>query len=368
MSRSNSNPDRKAVLFVTNRRPGDPGGRAEKVATRIRLLERHGWRVVVGYVPEPYVRSFPASLARCLWLARREDADIVNSINNPFHLHVVGFLVSAAIGTPWLAELRDPIHTHPDREPGTPTTRAAALVERLVVREADQVVWYDGIQLPDDYFKESYPNAPTAKFYKLPFMGYERGMFERAPARKFEKFTITYAGSFYEGWIEPYEFIEGLSRYVAAQVRADLQAQFYGDWDQKYDEAADTAGVAEWIEPRPFVPHEELVPILKGSDALLYVGGDDPGNARNVPSKIWDYVGARVPILAVVDPGFRVAEFVENHGLGIVAPLENPGAIADALAAIESGRFEYDPNPAVFKQYTRENGARILGEILDGVV
>jgi len=356
----------RTALLVSNRLPGDSGGRAEKVGTRIDLMAERGWRVVVGHAPEPYVRGAPAALRDIVRLARRETPDLVVSINNPFHLHLHGYLVSRLTGTPWLAELRDPIASHPDRALTSPRTWGAHAIERLVVHEADQIVWHDGIQIPDDYFAERYPSVPNERFFKLPVMGYERAEFEAAPAAEYEAFTVTYAGSFYEGWIEPYTFLEGLGAYRDSGADP-IRAQFYGDWREDYSRAARAAGVADWVETHEFVPHEEIVPVLKGSDVLLYVGGEDPGNRLNLPSKLWDYVGARSPVLAVVDPTFRVAEFLRENDLGVVVEPGDAEGIADALRSLRTGGVSYSTDDATLARFSREHSADVLTRVMDAV-
>ena len=356
----------KTALLVSNRLPGDSGGRAEKVATRVELMAERGWRVVVGHAPEPYVAGFPSALRDVLRLAFRENPDLVVSVNNPFHLHLHGYLVSRLTGTPWLAELRDPIATHPDRALTSPRTWGAHAVERLVVREADQVVWHDGIQIPDDYFATNYPSLPPERFFKLPVMGYERAKFESARSADYDEFTVTYAGSFYEGWIEPYTFLSGLGAYREAGGEP-LRAQFYGDWSPEYGRAAREVGVEDWVETHEFVPHEEIVPVLKGSDVLLYVGGDDPGNRLNLPSKLWDYVGARTPILAVVDPDFRVAEFLREHDLGLVVEPGDAEGVADALGWFRAGEMRGFADDADVTRFSREHSADVLAQVFDAV-
>jgi glycosyltransferase involved in cell wall biosynthesis len=352
------------VLLVSNRRTKDSGGRAEKVATRKRLLREHGWEVVVAHAPEPYVSGFPSALTRCVRTGRRERVDAIVSINNPFHLHVLGYLTSRVLQKPWLAELRDPISTHPDRDPNSPITWTAKAVERLVVREADRVVWFDGIQLLDEYF-ERY-DIPNERIVKLPPMGYEKAKFDAADRIEYETFTITYAGSFYEGWIEPYTFIDGLGRYIQRTGRRDLRVQFYGDWSADYQDAVERAAVADVVERHDFVPHEEIVPVLKGSDVLLYIGGGDSGNRLNLPSKLWDYVGAKRPILAVVDPSFRVAGFVESHDLGLIADTDDPRTVAEALIEFRDD-YDFTPDASVFEEYTRERSAERIAAVLNDI-
>lgn len=349
----------KTVLLITNRRAADPGGRAGKVATRKRLLSERGWNVVVGHAPEPYIVGAPSALRRCVRVGRQEDVDVVLSFNNPFHLHVLGYFTSSILRTPWIAELRDPIASHPDREPRSPVTWGAKITEHLVVHQADRVIWFDGIQIPDDYF-ERYCTS-TDHITKLPPMGYEKSAFESANAKQYDQFTITYAGMFYQGWIEPYSFLSGLSKYADATGDDDLRSQFYGDWSKEYTQIADNLGVSDKINTHDFVSHEEIVPILKGSDVLLYIGGEDPDNRLNLPSKLWDYVGAQRPILAVVDPSFRVADFIREHKIGIVADHSDPNAIAGAIRSLKT-RYSYDPDPEVIHGYTRERSVdRITG-------
>lgn len=352
------------VLLISNRLPTDSGGRAEKIATRKRLLERHGWNVTVAHAPEPYFLGAPTALGRCIRLGRQNNVDVILSINNPFHLHVLGYFTSRALRKPWLAELRDPIATHPDRDPRSPITWAAKAVEHLVVHRADRIVWFDGIQLADDYF-EKY-DMSSERIIKLPPIGYEKEKFDAADADTHDDFTITYAGSFYEGWIEPYTFLTGLGKYIDRTGDQRLRIQFYGDWSSMYRDAASKAGVVDYLETNEFIPHEEIISVLKGSDLLLYIGGSDPGNRRNLPSKLWDYVGARRPILAVVDPTFRVAEFVREHNLGLVADATDSDSVANTLAKFRD-EYTFDPNPDVFERYTRERSTKRIAELLDEV-
>lgn len=363
------------ALLITNRRPDEAGGRPEKLATRERLFKDHGWTVEYGYVPEPYLRSLLPSIIRAVRVGRDKEIDTVVSINNPFHLHLIGFVVSVLLGVPWVAELRDAIVTHPDRDETGLLVYAASAVERLVVQRADRVVWIDGIQLEDDYFEQKYPGTPQEKFYKLPFMGFERSRFEAAPTAEREPFTVTYAGSFYDGWIEPFDFLEGLAlcveRYETSDTAPDkpIQAEFFGDWNDRYTDAVDHLDIRDHVITHGFVNHDEVIPALKGSNLALYIGGADPKNRLNVPSKIWDYVGARTPILAIVDPGFRVASFIEGYGLGLVAEPGNPEAVCDAIEAVRTGEYEYNPPSDVFERFSRERYiaeyALILEETLE---
>lgn len=339
------------VFLVSNVVPGDPGGRAEKLASRQALLADDGIDIIFGHVLEPYGRTFIPSVLRCAYQARCVDADVVTSVSNPLHLQLVGYAAARAAGAAWMVEFRDPMVVGPDRDPDAPITKVARLVEWLAVTRSDRVVWGDGIQIPDDYFEQRY--GVDEKATKLPYHGYAPEEFDPVEPTEYDEFTITYAGSFYEGWIEPYRFIEGLERHVATHGQENLRVQFYGDWADEYQAAVNDAGLSDAVYHHEFVPHDQIVPVLKGSDLLLYIGGDDPDNRLNVPSKIWDYVGARTPMLAVVDPSFEVAKLIDENDIGLVVDPNDTEGIADSITLVRFGEYEYDPDQTMF-EFTRE--------------
>ncbi|WP_161781671.1 glycosyltransferase [Halorubrum coriense] len=258
---------------------------------------------------------------------------------------------------------------NPDREDGTFEMYLAKIIESLTVRFANRVIWMDGIQMQKKYFIETYPNLAEKQFKELPFLGFEAGKFESVPTENYEASTITYAGSFYEGWIEPYELLRGFSDYVNKNEPEgdELTLQFYGDWSDEYQGAVEKLNLVEFVNTYNFVPHEKIIPLLKGSDIVVYIGGKDPENRLSVPSKIWDYMGAKTPILAVVDPSFRVAQLIEENGLGVVVHPDNREEIADAIERMLSGEFQYVSNKTTFDEFSRSHKMDELAEVLDSV-
>jgi glycosyltransferase involved in cell wall biosynthesis len=355
-----SGEETQTVLLISNVDFNDENGRAEKFSTRERLLRERGWELKLCYV-NPTVWGVLIGVLRGLWLVR--SADVVNSVCNPPHLHIVGGVVSKLGRKPWLAEFRDPLVTNPDVETGSVSERLRKYLESYILREADSVVWYDGIQLPENYFLNQYPDATNEKVCQLPPIGYEKKKFSQISPAEYESFNIVYAGSFYEGWIEPYTFIEGVREYVSSNPEADLDVFFYGDWNSEYDTVVEQAGVEESIHHHPFVPHEEIVKVMKGADALLYIGGADPENRRNLPSKLYDYIGAGRPIIAIVDMDFRVADLIREQGIGIVVPPESPEDVRDAIEQIRNGDYRYDPVKG--DELTRERSNAVYTDALD---
>lgn len=355
------------LVVLSHRRFDEPGGRPEKLRVRKTMFAERGWETTVVVV-EDTMPGILRGVVRTLRVLRRSDADVYLTMSNPPHLHIVGLVVSLFASTPWLAEMRDPLVTIPEVDESSPSGRIRALLESATVRRASQVVWPDGIQMDDDYLEDTYGSEVEPNWYKLPFLGYRASKFEDIEPVSFEPFTVTYAGSFYEGWIEPYAFLDGFARFVDERDLDPAQAQvlFYGDWNDAYTEAVEERGLSAYVTTNGFVPHEELLPVLAGSDVTLYIGGVDPRNRLSVPSKIWDYVGVERPILAVTDPEFRSSEFVQREGLGLVADPTDPDDIAATLGTLQDGEFEYEP--AGTEQFRRERNVEELLDVLETVV
>lgn len=350
----------RTVLLLSNTRPTDNSGRSAKFNNRKKKLEQLGWNVKIGYINPTLVGS-AKGFARWLRLAR--SVDIINSVSNPPELQIVGGLFARLTRTPWVAEFRDPLVKNPDVDPDSVAASLRQKLERYIVSNADAVIWYDGIQIKDDYFETNYTALDLTSVEKLPPIGFDSNVFDAADPTDHEKFTITYAGSFYDGWIEPHTFLCGLGKYISPEQ--EIEATFYGDWSPEYSRVARENGVYEYISDREFVPHGQIVSILKGSDALLYIGGDNDRNALNIPSKLYDYIGAGQPIIAIIDPGFRAATLVEENGLGIVVEPGDYEGVAAAIENIRTGRFTYEPSTGT--EYTRRQSREAYLDVLKGL-
>jgi len=362
----------RTVLMLSNRQHRAAGAGPENEHSR-ELLANRGWDIERVHVQTDSIAGLITGTVRALSVAIRSDIAVVDSHCSPPELQIVGLIVSTLAAKPWLAEFRDPLVTNVQVKPGSLSSYLRQLLERIIVTAADRVVWWNGIQMDENYFEQTYPGLPDTMWQNIPELGFgglNAEAFESADSKTFNEFTLVYAGSFYEGWIEPYDFFEGVARYRESGGDP-LNVQFYGDWRQPYWSAAEDLSIAEWIEPMDAIPHDELISVLKGADALLYVGGTDPQNRQNIPLKLCDYVGARTPILGIVDPEFRAATLLSDHNLGIVASPRDPDDIANAIKQLQRGVVEFDPDEQVFEWFSSDRAmdryAALLSAVADGV-
>ena len=74
-------------------------------------------------------------------LAHRQAFDLIYSTGGAFSAHLAGCALKKATGTPWLAEVHDPLVT-PGTKPTTAQQRMQSRVERLICTDADLAIWF----------------------------------------------------------------------------------------------------------------------------------------------------------------------------------------------------------------------------------
>ena len=152
--------------------------------------------------------------------------------------------------------------------------------------------------------------------------------------------------------------------------RAGFQVEFLGTDPSAVLPWAERHGVTRWISVLPGVPREDAVTAQTRAAALLHVtwGREQKGL---VPAKLFEYLGAGRPILAVGPGGGPDEEILSECGAG--EPLPDSAAVASRLREwigrfLEEGSLPSTTDPSAALAYTRQAQTGLLAEILDEVV
>jgi len=106
------------------------------------------------------------------------------------------------------------------------------------------------------------------------------------------------------------------------------------------------------------------------SSALLVFGWKWPNNGGLLSAKVFHYIGARRPILAVAHPCDSLAQLIRDTGSGIArdAPQEIAGIIKtwfDETARRQTTLSFYDPRDRAIEQYTCHEQTQRLSRVLE---
>ena len=282
-------------------------------------------------MPDTKVGWLPAAVRLGRELIDRYQPSMIYSSSPPETNHLVGLSLHRSSGLPWVADFRDGWMFEPPNAPARLRAPRRWLEGRW---EAHTVGSASRITAATDPITEDlrgrYPRA--ARRIETITNGYDRLEFaERSRQRGPDgTFLLIYTGSLSasrQGTTAGAIF-DGLVRL--AELRPDLtvRVSFVGNISDEEKAAARARGLADSVTFLPAVSQSEAHQYQLDADALLLVTA--PGQRSVATLKLFDYIGAGVPILALAQDN-AAADIVRGYGLGITVPPDDPAAVATAL-------------------------------------
>lgn len=316
-SRKNSNTGERGAASVTG-----TGGRSRAIMD---LLRRH------VFLPDDRTGWTPFAVRAGVRAAREHPIRAIYSSNFPHSAHVAAMRIKQRTGLPWLADFRDGWTRTPILPPpANPILRRAqARLERKVVRTADQVVTVSPpITRQLQQLRGSKPPEVETVFNGFdPVVEYRNAGGPLHPG----KTTILYSGTFFSRR-KPDTFLQALGDQLARQpgLRDKVRVRFRCALDGEASSMIGRLGLDETVEVLPPIPFEEIKREQQRADGFLLVLERGPGADIMVSQKIFEYLGAKKPIFALIPPGAAL-EVLEDTGGATVCTSENREEAAGAL-------------------------------------
>jgi glycosyltransferase involved in cell wall biosynthesis len=400
----------RKVLLLTYHFPPSAASGMFRILGWARHLPRFGWQPVVVAPPRlpwepvderlvaqvpldtsvyraPYPRSRANKVLRyffpnAVWLrhacracleavAAHRPAALITS-SPPHCVHLLGLHLHRHCRLPWVADFRDPWLV--DGRPTSPTAWLPwldRLGERLVLAHADRIV-------------ANTPNccAALAQTYSLHAEkicsitnGFDPEAFPAAPPPpgSGSALHVVHAGELHFGR-DPRPFLDALQAMlsVSALSARCLRARFLGQTNcagLDLNDEIRRRGLADAVDLPGQMPYQKTLQELTAADILLVL--DTPGRSIGVPAKVYEYLGAGRPILALAEPGGDTDLVLKQSGvLHRVAPPRDMERIGQALVELireimrPVGPGGPEPNLLAF---ARLHTARQLATILDSI-
>jgi glycosyltransferase involved in cell wall biosynthesis len=275
-------------------------------------------------LPDENVSYNLTAIPAAIRIVREEGIDVVITTSPPPSVHFIGAAVKRATGARWVADLRDSVVAHPHRDAQRLAVRlkeqGVQAVASLIARNADATVAVS--EAIAEEMRARNPRGPVvtiangSDFADFASFEYERG----------DTFRITHAGSFF-GKRDPRPFLTALSRVDG------VLARFVGDFRTADREWA--TGIIDRMELIPYATHRRALELQRDSEALLLLIPEAGGRGRGVLSgKVFEYLAAERPILAVVPPDGAAAELIRATGTGVVVAPDDIDGMARELTAM----------------------------------
>ncbi len=332
----------------------------ERVGVQARLAGR---RLLV---PDENVSWNLTAIPAAIRIVKREGIDAVITTSPPSSVHLVGAAVKRATGVKWVADLRDSVVAHPHRHAERMLVRAKEqgehAIARLVTRSADAIVTVS--EAISDEMRERGPRGRIVTIAN----GSDFDDFAGLGHTTSERFRITHAGSFF-GKRDPRPFLTALER----SGLQDVVARFLGDFRSTDREWAEAQGLGDRLELIPYAPRRRSLELQRDSEVLLLLIPDAGGRGKGVLSgKVFEYLAAERPILAVVPPDGAAAELIREANAGIVVAPDDVDGMAAALQELHrrwlAGALEGAPLSEEWRRkVSRRSRVEDLAQLLEGL-
>jgi glycosyltransferase involved in cell wall biosynthesis len=292
-------------------------------------LERLGRQMQLAgrrlLVPDENVSWNLTAIPAALRIVKREQIDVVVTTSPPSSVHLVGAAVKRATGVPWVADLRDSVVAHPHRDAERLAVRVKEqgehAIAKLVTHNADAIV-----AVSEAIAAEMRERAPKGRVVMIA-NGSDFDDFAGIERHESSRFRITHTGSFF-GKRDPRPFLTALGRAGFD----DMVARFLGDFRSTDREWAEQQALGDRLELIPYAPRRASLALQRDSEVLLLLIPEAGGRGKGVLSgKVFEYLAADRPILAVVPPDGAAAELIRAAGAGVVVAPDDIDGMVGAL-------------------------------------
>ena len=322
-------------------------------------------------VPDTYVGWIPFACMAARALPD-ESFDIIYSTSPPDSTHLAARKFARRTRIPWVADFRDPWIGLHLRKPPTPFHRSIHRRMETRIMEADRVI------VTTDWQKKVLEeNHPGCRVKKIP-NGFDEEDFAEAGTTATTgdatdgSFRIVHCGMLTLGRTSG-PFLDGLNRFLRArpESRGRVKVVFAGARESDNEELVHRFGLSDTVEFMDNLPHSQCVKLERASHILLMIKHDDEKYRGLIPGKLFEYIGARRPILAIAPEG-EAASIIARENRGEVVSHGSPEKVADILTRFYdlflAGKLEEAYSLDELSSYSRREAAATLDVVMRGMI
>lgn len=318
------------ILALAGRRRGS-GGKQVRSTRGFSLLRRCGSFFLV---PDTYIGWYPFALREAERLLRSAHFDALYSTSPPETSHVIAAALHKRFRIPWVADFRDPwMNLHLFKPPTPLHTALHKRLERRVTANAGIVVtnrWH--------FDRMKAHVADPARLVRIP-NGYDREEAGRVDGVRPspERFRIVHTGMLtQQRSAEP--FLRALKRFIddTPGSAGRVEVLFIGPREDRNDVLVRELQLDDCVRFLDTVPHARALELQRSSHILLLIKHLDPLYRGIIPGKVYEYIGMRRPVLALVPEG-ELADLIRTLRRGETVSQSDEAEIASVLEKLYRG-------------------------------
>jgi glycosyltransferase involved in cell wall biosynthesis len=252
--------------------------------------------------------------------------NVVITTGPPHSMHLIGLNLKKELSIKWLADFRDP-WTEIDYFQQLPLTKKAIKkhhsLEKEVLENADAVLVVG--KTMREKFSKFNSNAVTIT------NGFD-GEISETSVELDTKFTVTHIGLM-NADRNPKMLWEVLSEIIAdnKEFAADIELKLIGTADASVIADISKYQLSKNVKVIDYVTHDKVMEFQKKSQVLLLIVNNVPSANGIITGKIFEYLVAKRPILAIAPLNGDLAEIISETNSGLVVDFEDKHALKIAI-------------------------------------
>ncbi len=289
---------------------------------RARLIAlAYNWFRAIFHWPDRHVGWYFPACRFGRELAAEWKPDVIYASAWPVTSLFVGATLSKEFSIPWIAELRDLwLDNHYYHVPVWRRWIDRIIERKLLTSAALLVTVSEPLA---DVLRRRF-SRPTA----VVLNGFDPlDIKESDNEGRSDVLTITYTGMIYPGRRDPRPLFEALKRMGPLAKR--IRVRFIGRVLPGVQDMIESYGLEDCVEICAPVPYRDALKIQAQSDVLLLLMWDSPEEMGVYTGKLFEYLGARRPILSLGLEQGVAADLILQRGAGVVT--KDPVRVALAL-------------------------------------
>jgi glycosyltransferase involved in cell wall biosynthesis len=297
------------------------------------------------FIPDARKGWVPYATDAALKAIDRHTYQAIITTGPPHSTHLAGLRLKALTGLPWIADFRDP---------WTDIYYYAQLLHTRFARRRDQQLELQVLQQADTVLAVCPSNQrllqsklPAHQYAKVKVLtnGYDEADFAKPIAQApRDVLHIGYTGTIAATY-RPETIFDAL-----AALDVPWRLRMAGQMPDDVWHLATQRGITPHIERLGYLPHSEALRVVRSSHVLLHIVPDTDANRMGTTGKLFEYIGAAVPILNVGPAQGDSAQFVARAGCGRTFSRNEAPAITAWLRDLYHHPVTLQPNHAAFSR------------------
>lgn len=317
----------------------------------------------VSYTPfDQYLWDVPGALKNGKRIIKKFKPDVIWVNADPWSGLLVGHILSKRSGIPWVVDMRDPWTVFDKRMQQRPklTRKIIHHYERVFLESSSNVVFNS----KNAY--NAYVNVYEGELIKkFTFIrnAFNESLFENGNKIPDTKFVFGYFGSF-RSFVSSERVLEAFAHFVKKNQLTPDQVGLVvnGSVDGQFWDNLESSEISDYVTINEEVSLRETLSLLQSWDVLLMMVS--PDYKWMIPAKLYDYLVAQKPIIAISD-NEEVNEIIKETQSGMAVSFKKTEAIAEAFSKYFFEGSKKLQNDKLIEPFGHQEQSRRFLEVLN---